>query len=58
MRAGLIFKVHKWLAVAALVASLAWFISGILMATPARFRTLSPDMVVGADAEATLPNAP
>src|SRR5580765_2147368 len=53
-----IYQTHKWLAVAALVASVAWFVSGILMAVPGRLRTSSPDMVVGSAAEATLTNAP
>jgi hypothetical protein len=58
MRIRIIYQTHKWLAVAALVASLAWFVSGTLMAVPGRLRTSSPNMVVGAEAEATLTNAP
>jgi hypothetical protein len=31
-----VYKTHKWLAVGALIATLAWFVSGIIMVTPNR----------------------
>jgi hypothetical protein len=37
-----LYQVHKWLAVVATVATLAWFVSGVVMEVPAGYRTLTP----------------
>jgi len=53
-----IYKIHKWLGLVAAVTALAWFVSGALMAVPARFLTLTPTIVTNSAAEARLPGAP
>ena len=54
----LAYRVHKWLAVVVVAATLAWFTSGVVMVLPARWLTLSPNLITGIDAEARLPGAP
>jgi hypothetical protein len=53
----LFYQVHKWLAVVATVATLAWFISGVVMEVPAGYRTLTPGVPGDIDA-VPLPETP
>jgi hypothetical protein len=58
MHASTLYKAHKWLAVVAAVFTMAWFVSGLVMALPGRWLTLSPGISTNAAAEAILPGAP
>jgi hypothetical protein len=39
-------KIHRWLSAVALAATVAWFVSGALMAVPPSWRTLSPRLFI------------
>jgi hypothetical protein len=58
MNVRLIYQSHKWLAVAVVAATLAWFISGVVMVLPGNWRTLSPNLTLTSDADPRLSGAP
>ena len=58
MKSSLVYWLHKWLAVVAAVATLGWFVSGMLMVVPASWRTLSPGIARGISQEWRQPDGP
>ena len=53
----LLYQLHKWLAVAAAAATMAWFVSGVLMVIPPGYRTLTPGVPTDLS-NASLPGSP
>lgn len=53
-----LYQLHKWLSVVGGLAALAWFVSGAVMATPPRWRTLSPSAATGTQVDERVTDAP
>jgi len=58
VNARFIYQSHKWLAVAVVVATLGWFISGVVLVLPGHWRTLSPGLTLTSDADPRLSGTP